>query len=154
MLYNRKIDRTLIVLVPVALFIYASTRPTVRLRADMPPQFADSPAIPGAKHLTDEERMARRYWDVAVSSVQWRFTYASPLPETPPEYFRVYGDPATGAAPPAESRLRYWRRLQQIWLSPAAWKTTHEWNTRWLVDPIMQAGNWFDRTFKDFVSKP
>jgi hypothetical protein len=62
MLHNRKLDRLLILIVPAALFVYLSTRPHVRLRADMPRQFVDIPASAGPKQREAEERLAREYW--------------------------------------------------------------------------------------------
>jgi hypothetical protein len=154
MLYNRKIDRLLIVVVPIGLFLYASTRPTMRLRADMPAQFTDASASASSRQRAAEADLARKYWALAISAVQWRYTYGSPLPDTPPDDFRLFGDVPAGSEPLSASRFRYWHRLQLVWLSPDAWKVTHAWSTQWLTDPLMRAGDWFDRSFKDFVANP
>jgi hypothetical protein len=154
MLYNRKVDRFLIMVVPVALFLYASTRPIVRLRTEMPLSFVDTAASATAKQRAAEERLARKYWSVAISVIQWRYTYGSPLPDTPPQEFRVYGESPSVSAPLSDSRLRYWHRLQQAWPSPEVWQKSREWSTQWLTDPVVRAGEWLDRTVKDAVGNP
>jgi hypothetical protein len=154
MLYKRRIDRFLIVAVPVVIFVYASTRPIKRLGADMPPQFIDTPPSARGKQRAADVELAHKYWELAISAMQWRYTYGSPLPDTPPDDFRLYGDTPSASEPLSLSRFRYWHRFQQVWLLPETWKTSREWSTLWLTDPIMRAGDWFDRTLKDWVGKP
>ncbi len=154
LMYNRRIDRIIIVLVPLAFGVYASTRPIKRLRADMPPQFVDISPAAGNKQRAAETELARKYWAAAITAVEWRYSYGSPLPDTPPDDFRIDGNTAASAELPSASRLRYWRRLQKVWLSPDSWRTTQEWSLRWLTDPVMRIGDWFDRTVSDFAGKP
>lgn len=151
MLYNRKIDRLLILIVPAALFVYASSRPQVRLRAEMPPDFVDVQATADPARRATEEPLAQQYWDCALTSIQWKYTYGSPLPDTPPEEFRVNTTPTPGSEPASSSRLRYWHRLQQVWLLPSAWKTTREWSTDWLTEPIKKGFAWMGDYFKDLI---
>jgi hypothetical protein len=151
MLYNRKIDRLLILIVPAALFVYASTRSHVRLRANMPQQFVDIPASAGPKQREAEERLAREYWSCVVTVIQWKYTYGSVLPDAPPEEFRLNIQPAPGSEPVASSRVRYWHRLQQVWLSPSSWATSREWSTDWLTEPIKRGGTWIGNYFKNLL---
>jgi len=144
MLYNRRIDRALLVLVPVALFVYESTRPMQRLKTEMPAEFAESSAT--GKQKAAQTQLAGEYWNVVLAEIQWRYTYGSPLPDTPPDGFRLLQRTAPGPEPLAASRFRYWHRLQQIWLKPESWETSREWSTQWLTEPIMQAGNWLDQS--------
>lgn len=153
MLYNRKVDRLLILIVPAALFVYASTRPHVRLRADMPPEFVDIPASAGPKQREMEEKLASEYWRCVQSSIQWKYTYGSPLPEVPPEDFRVERSAAPGAESAAASRLRYWRRLEKIWVLPSSWVTSHEWSIDWLINPIHKGIEWIDNYVKDLFAR-
>ena len=140
MLHNRTIDRVLIVAVPVVLFVYASTRPILRLRADMPRDFVDTSAARAAQKRVEEHRIALAYWQCALTVIQWRHSYGSRLPPKPPADFRIL---VPGAPPEAASasRLRYWERLRQFWVTPDSWKSSREWNTHWLTDPITDAGN-------------
>ena len=152
LLLNRTIDRILVLLIPAALFVYASHRTVVRLRVGMPPEFVDAPASASPKQRAMEERIAQAYWNCTLSLVQWTHTYGSTLPEGPPEGFRIddkaLGLPGVGAA----SRMRYWRRLRQIWLSPEAWSSSQEWSTSWLTEPIAkwveEADGYFKRLWK------
>jgi hypothetical protein len=151
MLYNRTIDRFLIVAVPAGLFVYASTRPIVRLRADMPAQFVDAPASASAKHRAEEERMARAYWNCAVALVQWKHSYGSPLPEIPPAEFRIDEKTAPASEAASLSRLRYWHQLQSLWLSPEVWTASREWNTQWLTETIAHVVEGIEDYFGDLL---
>jgi hypothetical protein len=151
MLHNRKLDRLLILIVPAALIIYASTRPHFRLRANMPPQFVDIPASAGPKQREAEERLAREYWSCVLTVIQWKYTYGAPLPDSPPEQFRVNTQLAPGPEPVSSSRVRYWHRLQHIWLLPSSWVTSREWSADWLTGPIKQGGAWIGNYFKNLL---
>lgn len=146
---NRKIDRFLLVLIPAALFVYLSTRPMMRLQADAPPEFLGPSAVARFNRRQAEDRVARAYWDCAVSLVQWEHTYGTPLPEYPPDDFRIdvktYGSDA--ASQP--TRLRYWNKLRETWLLPISWRQSREWSTAWLTEPVHKAVNWLGDTFRD-----
>ena len=153
MLYNRKVDRLLLFIVPAVLFVYASTRPHIRLRADMPAEFVDVRAPADAKQRAAEERVAQEYWYCALTIIQWKYTYGSPLPTTPPEEFRVNAEVISGSEPLTSPRLRYWRQLRQVWLIPSAWKTSREWNTQWLTEPIKKGLAWINKYLKDLIGR-
>lgn len=174
------------VTVPVVLFVYASTRPIMRLRADMPSRFRDASKTAGVAQRLAEQRLAEAYWNCALTFIQWKYSYGSPLPDDPPDEFRIKvampagpgpsnanapqgpdaglngaglagSDPdgveaARAAArlrrkrpppdPVEDSRLRYWRRLQQLWVSPEAWQRSREWSTEWMTGPVTGAVEW------------
>src|SRR5487761_503588 len=131
MLHRKTADRILIVLIPAVWFVYESTRPLLRLRARAPAQFMGATASSGAGGSTGEEAIAKAYWDCAVTLIQWQYTYGSALPELPPDDFRIYGKGAGGGQADATSRLRYWRGLRRLWMSPETWDSSREWSTQW-----------------------
>lgn len=151
MLYNRAIDKLLVFAVPVALFIYASTRPVTQLSPDMPRSFVDPPRHASATARAAEERAAQAYWDCTVTLIQWKYTYGSPLPEYPPDDFEIGA--LAGATPKAdqESRARYWRRLQKVWNLPDTWISSRGWSTRWLTDPLSHGVEGAREYFRDLT---
>jgi hypothetical protein len=153
MLHHRMLDRLLILIVPAALFVYLSTRPHVRLRADMPPQFVDIPASAGPKQREAEERLAREYWSCALTVIQWKYTYGVRLPDSPPEQFQPNTQLAPCSEPISSSRVRYWHRLQRVWLQPSSWVTSQTWSTDWLTTSIAKTLNWFDNYFKGWIQR-
>lgn len=138
MIYNRAIDRILLVLVLSALFVYASTRPVTRLTPEMPKGYVWAPRRATSKEREAEQQVARAYWNCAVTVIQWKDTYGAALPASPPDDFQI--DPSTfpGVNPPKGSRLRYWHKLRKFWIMPDSWTTEREWSTRWLTDPLNQ----------------
>jgi hypothetical protein len=160
LLYNRTFDRLLILLVPVAWFTYSSWRPINELREDMPPQFVDVPAAASGADRAREQRLAQAYWDLARTALRARYTYGSALPTDPPPDFDVNSttaaiQPSSAAATAgtgngsrrkstvvptdaSSARLRYWRKLQQVWLEPYAWQSHKEWSTAWFTGPVLR----------------
>jgi hypothetical protein len=136
MVYNRVINRFLLIAVPVALFVYASWRPVTRLSPQMPPTFVDISRQASAPERATEEHIAQAYWDCAVTVIQWEYTYGSSLPDNPPDEFQMYAGDSVNLGVHPDSRLRYWWRLQQAWYSPETWTTSREWTMRWLTDPF------------------
>jgi hypothetical protein len=157
LLYNRTFDRLLVLLVPLAWFIYSSWRPLYELRGEMPPQFVDVPAAASAADKGREQRLAQAYWKMARTAIRPRYIYGSTLPSDPPPDFDVN---STAAAVPAfysakvstanrrvrksgvgpkdasSARVRYWHKFQQVWLEPYAWQAHQEWSTAWFTSPI------------------
>ncbi len=153
MLYNRKIDRLLIVLVPAGLFIYASTRPHMQLSADMPRDFVDFQATADPKQREAEERNAREYWNLALTVIQWKYTYGSTLPDSPPEEFRLKRQVAPESESDTSSRSRYWRRLDKVWLQPTSWVTSRSWRTDWLTAPVEDCARWIDNHVRNLIQR-
>ena len=153
MLYNRKFDWWLLLIVPTALIVYVSTRPHIRLRADMPPQFVDIPASAGPEQREAEEQLARQYWNCALTVIQWKYTYGASLPDSPPEEFRVKTQEAPGSEAVSSSRVRYWHRLQLVWHLPSSWATSQEWSTNWLTEPIKKGVAWINNYIRDLFAR-
>ena len=119
----------------LSLFVYRSTRPQMRLAADPPAKFLVGRPDWGAKRREAEQRIARAYWDCAVEVIQWRYSYGSILPPTPPAEFRAdVGTLPKAAAAAPESRDYYWQRLRAVW--PVAWKEVYGWETGWFFEPL------------------
>lgn len=147
MAYHRGIDRLLLVLVPAGFFIYMSIQPVTTFRPDMPPQFVDYRPNAGSAQRAAEERLARAYWDLFVTETQYRYPRGSALPASPPNEFQLGNAQPPGAESLASSRVRYWHRLQHVWLLPSSWVTSRKLSLDWLVQPIVKATDWI----KDYL---
>jgi hypothetical protein len=144
---KRTIDRLLVLVVPAGLFIYASTRPLMRLQADMPREFFLKSHDEPTRRVAAED-VARAYWDCAVTVIQWKYSYGSGLPENPPDDFQPTGANLGLIANDPVLRAMYWQRLRKVWALPGVWKRTQVWSTAWAVDPIKNAVRWIG----DYVS--
>jgi hypothetical protein len=134
MLFTRwKFGRFAIPLLAVGVVLYMSYRPKFRLRFDMPPSFVDT-ALPSASQKDVSEKIAKAYWDCAVTQIQWKYSRAY-LPPNPPPEFKVSADVTPTAGDPTE-RDRYWQKLQEVWYLPSSWTETHEWDLSWMGDPL------------------
>jgi hypothetical protein len=166
--YNRTVDKLLILLLPLTWFTYYSWQPAFELKTQPPPQFVDAPAGATAATRAREQTLAQAYWEVARTNIRWRYAHGAPLPSDPPPEFRLNQDGAVPSTPepplspraearsrktvdptdaPA-SRLRYWRKLQDVWLQPYAWRTEREWGTAWFTDPFV----WIYVNVQDYLS--
>jgi hypothetical protein len=141
-LTNALTDRVIVLLlVLVAGFVtYASTRSSFRLRVDMPPEFFGAPASSSPEKRAAEEKVARAYWYCVVTAIQRNYNFGDALPLDPPTEFMVNPNSAGGAKDPA-TRLRYWRRLQQIWYLPSIWTKERRWDFRWLTEGARSGGD-------------
>lgn len=144
LLYDRVVDKFLILLLPIIWFAYYSWRPIFCLRTDMPPQFVDAPAAAKPSERARQEELARRYWDLA-QVLRWKFTKGSPLPADAPLEFRIDeqanknpGHPPRTSAESSDSRIRYWHKLQSAWLQPDSWEERREWSTAWFTGPFVR----------------
>ena len=153
MLYNRKFDRALILIVPAALFVYMSARPHVRLRAEMPAEFVDVQTSADPARQDVEQKLAQQYWNCALALIQWKYTYGTPLPDIPPEEFRIKSTATPGSESAASVRLRYWNRLRKVWLLPSAWTTTRAWSTDWLTNSLKHGLERVEDFFKDLFGQ-
>jgi hypothetical protein len=149
MIVHRQADRLLILIVPVFIFIYFSTRATLVLQDEPPPEFLRMQSDWRPKRRVAEERMARAYWKRAVDEVQWRYTFGSNLPSDPPADFQIS---ETGLSQPEDpgARVRYWQRLRQVWPLPDAWRKSYRWSTAWLTNALASVGDWFLRLWEHF----
>lgn len=139
MIVRRKYDMALVGAFALALFAYASIRPQFALQPEMPPEFVSAPLLPAPKRAAEQSR-ARAYWHCAVSQIQWKYRYGTSLPKEPPEEFRI-SDGLPGASETAE-RLRYWKRVQEVWLLPSVWNKQYTLDFQWVVQAIQVAAEW------------
>ena len=151
MLYKRKLDRWLLIIVPALLIAYASSRPRLRLRVEMPEEFVDLSPSMSPKRQETEKQLAQQYWHCVLSEIQWRYPYGSDLPESPPAEFRIEKSAIAGSES-ALSRIRYWHQLQKVWVMPTAWTTSRSWSLDWLIDPLEEAGDWLKDQFANAFS--
>jgi hypothetical protein len=116
------------------LFIYFSTPSVMRLRTEPPADFCESGPDLSQESREAEERLASAYWASAANLVQWRYRYGESLPSNPPPEFAI--DPQTARESNLQdtpaNRLRYWLKFRQIWLTPKAWRRSHQWDTSWV----------------------
>jgi len=140
MFYRRHVDKLLVPIILGLLFVVTSYRGKNHLRSEMPAAFFAQNR--GSSESAMQKQIARAYWNAARSQVQWRYAYGQVLPADPPPEFQIK-DPSLGlgAADPA-TRLLYWRRLQEVWYLPEAWKKDYEWDMTWIGDPLTSAASW------------
>jgi hypothetical protein len=144
MLFKRqRIDRLLLALIVVGLFLYASYRPRFRLRAEMPPEFLDQSVNVAKKG--GEEKIAQAYWECLVDDIQWKYGYGHSLPGEAPLEFNLGTQRSDYLA---DDRARYWHRAQRFWYIRSAWAEEYEWNFDWTTDWIQTGGEWLHRRFE------
>jgi hypothetical protein len=136
MFIKRGYDKALVPLLAAGIVVYASIRPTFRMRADMPREFIDASSSLSAQKRASEEKIARAYWTCVVTEIQWKYVYGYHLPQDPPPEFT-----ANAAADPA-TRERYWRKLQEVWYLPSTWTKGYEWDFSWLTNGVRSASQW------------
>jgi hypothetical protein len=144
MIVNRQVDRLLILVLPLALVAYLSTRPTYQLKDEPPAEFLRPQANWSADRQAAEEQLARAYWKCAVESIQWRYAYAQNLPSDPLPEFTVRETDLRGlrTEDAATARVRYWQRLRQVWLRPHAWRTNYGWSFAWVTNLLTAFRDW------------
>jgi hypothetical protein len=86
---NRPIDKLVIALLVVGFVAYASTRPTYRLRVDMPSEFLQTPASWPPEKRATEDKVARAYWYCVVTVIRPKCSFGDPLPLNPPPEFKI-----------------------------------------------------------------
>ena len=147
MLVKRKYDIFAIVVVVLCVVAYASFRSEYRLRSNMPAEFFDPSRISPAKRPA-EERIAKAYWQSAVTQVQWKHSYAQRLPEDPPAEFFVTPEQGGSAARDPQIRARYWQRLREVWGVSAIWEEQYTWNVISLAQSMQSAGQWMEQEMR------
>src|SRR5262249_61518918 len=109
-----------------------------------PLEFFDASTVPH-RISASEEKIARVYWNCAVTQIQWRYGYAHRLPEEPPDEFGVTREQAGAGANDPAVRARYWRKLREVWGVSAAWDKQYEWNGDTLRTSLQAAGGRAER---------
>lgn len=125
-----------IALVFCGLFVYRSTRPTVRLSADPPPAFLEYKQSWSPQERQENRRLAEAYWRVAVRRIQGQYLPESLLPADPPPQFHLARAAQSLEYDANAARVRYWRRLRDVWMRRNAWVVSYGWNTDWVDNSL------------------
>jgi hypothetical protein len=149
---RRKYDIPVIAGLVLALIAFASFRSEFRLRSDMPIEFFDGKRVPREKR-TSEEKIAKAYWTCAVEQVQWKYAYASRLPDDPPPEFRISSSEVGSIANDEFVRRRYWQQLRATWPVSAAWKAEWEWNFVAFRQSLRTGGDWWKELVRSIVGQ-
>jgi len=152
MALRRKYDIVIIVSFALAALAYASFSSEFRLQADMPVEFFDGSHLAPAKRAW-EEKIAKAYWDCAVKQVQWKFGYASRLPDDPPLEFGVSSSDFGPVAKDEAVRRHYWLQLRATWHVSAAWKTEYLWSSVSFRQSLRSAGDWWSQQVRDIFGQ-
>ncbi len=142
MALRRKYDILIIIAVLLAAIWYGFLRSELRLQPDMPVEFFDGSQLPPANRAS-EEKIAAAYWNCAVKQVQWKYGYASRLPDDPPPEFSISSSEMGPVAKDDAVRRQYWLRLRRAWNRSSAWKTQYEWNTISFRQWLRSAEEWW-----------
>jgi len=145
MFIKRGYDKVLIPVLAAGIFVYASIRPTFRMRPDMPREFIDASSSLPAQKRASEEKIARAYWTCVVTEIQWKYVYGYHLPQEPPPEFAVATQGLDTAATDPATRERYWHKLQEVWYLPSTWTKGYEWDFNWLTGWLRSASQWLHR---------
>ncbi len=140
-------------LIPVALFVSFSYRPVMRLKADPPLGFVEARKGWDAKRLAAEERTARAYWHVATSIVQEHFAFGTTLPDEPVPEFKLDENEFPPGAPEAAPsvRLRYWKKLGEVWPLPQHWEKHYKWSLNWAQEYLVSFSQAIWRFIEDVL---
>lgn len=143
------------VVILVLLFVYRSTRPVMRLRADPPPSFYDYNMNWNKEERQHERRLAQAYWQVAVNRIQTHYAVKRPLPPDPPPSFYISDAANSMGRDLIASRIHYWYRLREAWRQRDAWVESYRWNTDWVersMDSIWQnAPHWMSNSIQSVI---
>jgi len=113
----------------IGFFIFASIRPVMRLRTDLPPSVVGDRLNHGVPGNQLQMQVTQACWAYAVNSVQKLYPYGANLPKEPPASAR------SSILKPTALRELCWPRLRNAWTRPDSWKRSYEWSTDWLTDP-------------------
>ncbi len=152
MAIRRKYDIFVIVALVLAGFAYASFSSEFRLTPDMPVEFFDGSHLPPAQRAR-EEKIAKAYWDVAVKQVQWKYGYASRLPDDPPPEFGVSSSAVGPLAKDEAVRRHCWLQLRTTWHVASAWKTEYVWSSVSFRQSLRSAGDWWGQLTRNIFGQ-
>jgi hypothetical protein len=152
MAVRRKFDIFIVIALVLAAIAYGASRSEFRLRPDMPVEFFDGSRLPPIKR-TSEEKIAKAYWNCAVKQVQWKYGYASRLPDDPPPEFLVSTSEIGPVAKEEAVRRHYWRQLHATWNVSSVWKNQFEWSSISFRQSLRAAGEWWGRATRDMMGR-
>jgi len=142
MAFRRKYDIAVIIILVLAALAYAFFSSEFRLKADMPTEFFDRSQILSSKRALDE-KVAKAYWDCAVRQVQWKYGYASRLPDDPPPEFGLSSTEVGPIAKDEAVRRHYWQQLRATWHLESAWTNEYVWSSISFRQSLRTAGDWW-----------
>lgn len=149
---HRKYDIVIVIALVLLGIAYGSFSSKFRLRSDMPVEFFDGSRLPPAKRAS-EEKVAAAYWASAVKQVQWKYGYASRLPDDPPPEFSVSSSEIGAVANDDAVRRQYWLKLRATWNVASAWKTQYQWSSISFRQSLRSAGDWWNEAVRGLIGK-
>jgi hypothetical protein len=149
---HRKYDIVIVIALVLLGIAYGSFSSEFRLRSDMPVEFFDGSRLPPAKRAS-EEKVAAAYWACAVKQVQWKYGYASRLPDDPPPEFSISSSEIGPVANDDAVRRQYWLKLRATWNVASAWKTQYQWSSISFRQSLRSAGDWWNEVLRGLIGK-
>lgn len=135
----------------VLFFVYRSTLPVERLQSEPPPEFIDHNPDRRQRRGQPERRVAQAYWEVAVHSIQLKYSPKRSLPADPPPEFKIDSKVTRLSENMDANRAFYWRRLRGLWTHPEIWQVTYGWNTGWVTDFLTDLEQYASQSLEQFV---
>jgi hypothetical protein len=154
MLVNRKYDKATILIIAAGFLAYASFQPRFRLRTALPREFIDESSSWPAEKRVSEEKVARAYWNCAVTQIQWKYGYGHRLPQDLPPEFAVSTEELGPTAGDPATRARYWRKLQQVWYLPSIWEKAYGWDLTSITSSLRSGGEWLQHQIQRITGSP
>jgi hypothetical protein len=149
---RRKFDIVIVIALVFLGIAYGSFSSEFRLRPDMPVEFFDRSRVPPTKRAA-EEKIAAAYWACAVKQVQWKYGYASRLPDAPPPEFLVSASEVGPMANDDAVRRQYWLKLRATWNVASAWKTQYHFSSISFRQSLRSAGDWWNEALRGLIGK-
>jgi hypothetical protein len=152
MAIRRKYDIVIIIALVLGGLAFACFRPEFRLQSSVPPEFFDATQVSPSKRAA-EEKIAAAYWNCAVTQVQWKYGYASRVPDAPPPEFGVSVNEVGSIAKDEAVRRHYWAQLRSTWHVSSAWKTEYAWSSVSFRQSLRAAGDSWGQVTQNFFGK-
>jgi len=149
---RRKYDVLAIMMLVLFVLAIACFRSEFRLDSTMPPEFFDAKRVAIEKRGA-EEKIARAYWNCAVTQLQWKYGYAHRLPEQPPQEFTLNEAEWGPIAHDKAARARYWNQLRLVWDVSSVWQTKWEFSFIAFRQSLQTGGDWWKELVRSLVGK-
>ena len=149
---QRKYDIAFIIGIVLVLLSIASFRSEFRLRSEMPREFFDPSRVELNKR-SSEEKVARAYWNCAVTEVQWKYGYAHRLPDQPPPEFALTTSELGALAKDEAIRHLYWQKLRVTWNVSSVWKNEWGWSFAAFSQSLRTGGDWWKEIVRSIVGQ-
>jgi hypothetical protein len=152
MLFSRKTVTLMFMAAVLGIVAYASFQPTLKLKSEMPGAFINESSSWSPQKRTQEEKIARAYWQCALNSVQWNYGFGHRLPDDPPPEFLVTEKDVGTAASDVGSRDRYWHNLQRVWNLPNSWEESYGWDWNSMSASLQASGARLERFLRNITN--